>query len=65
MSRGRCKFTQADVTKAVKGAIAADVQVAGVEVDAGGRIRIIVGKPANVPNGHANEWDIVYEPTFT
>jgi hypothetical protein len=65
MSRGPQRFKQADVTKAVKGAIAAGVQVAGVEVDACGRIRVIVGNPAGAPNGHANEWDSVYEPTST
>jgi hypothetical protein len=45
MSRGRCTFKQGDVTRMVKGVIAAGVDVMRVEVDADGRIVIIAGKP--------------------
>jgi hypothetical protein len=62
MSRGRHRFRQSDVSKAVRGAIAAGLEVAGVEVDGDGRIRVIVGSPPTAPDRHANEWDSVYEP---
>jgi hypothetical protein len=51
MSRGRCKFTQADVTKAVRAVIAAGVDVREVMVDANGAIRVIVGKVETPPLG--------------
>jgi hypothetical protein len=65
MSRGPLRFKQADVTRAVRAATAAGVEVREVVVGTDGAIRIIVGGPASAPNGHANEWDSVYEPTST
>jgi hypothetical protein len=38
-------FTQADVKRAVKGAVAAGINVARVEVDKHGKIVVIAGKP--------------------
>jgi hypothetical protein len=64
MARAPSKFRQGDVTRAVKGAIAAGVQVREVLVDTDGRIRVIAGKSGIVPIG-TNEWDDVYEPTPT
>jgi hypothetical protein len=52
-------FRQADVTRAVKAVVAAGVDIARVEVDRAGTIRIITVKAE--PNGKAseevNEWD--------
>jgi hypothetical protein len=45
MARGACKFTQADVARALKGAKAAGVDVGRVEIDKDGKIVVVVGKP--------------------
>jgi hypothetical protein len=63
MARAPSKFRQGDVTRAVKGAIAAGVEAREVMVDIDGKIRVIAGKPANAAHGpHLNEWDSIYEP---
>jgi hypothetical protein len=63
MARAPSKFRQGDVTRAVKGAIAAGVEVREVLVDTDGRIRVIAGRgPVIAINGRAeetNEWDAV------
>jgi len=43
MSRGPCTFRQSDLTKAVKGVVAAGVNVARVEIDQSGKIVIMTG----------------------
>ncbi len=43
--RGPNAFKQHDVTRAIKAAKAAGVDVAGVEIDKDGKIHVIVGKP--------------------
>jgi hypothetical protein len=56
--RAPSTFRQADVTKAVKAVAAAGVDIARVEIDKTGTIRIITLKAE--PNGQgreANEWD--------
>jgi hypothetical protein len=58
MSRAPSKFRQNDVTRAVKAVAAAGVDIARVEIDKTGTIRIITLKAE--PNGQgreANEWD--------
>jgi hypothetical protein len=45
MARSPSRFRQGDVTRAVKGAIAAGVEVREVLVDTDGKIRVIAGKP--------------------
>jgi hypothetical protein len=59
MGRGPCIFKQGDVTRAVKGARAAGVEVQRIEIDKDGRIVIVAGEPEE--NGEAtkgqNEWD--------
>jgi hypothetical protein len=45
MARGPLKITQGDVTRIVKGVVAAGVDVMRVEVDTDGRIKVIAGKP--------------------
>jgi hypothetical protein len=61
MSRGPLRFKQTDVTRAVRACRAAGVEIREVVVDASGAIRVIVGAPPPTPNGHANEWDTVYD----
>lgn len=56
MARGAQTFKQADVTKAVKGAVAAGIEVARVEIDRDGKIVLIAGQP---PSPTQNEWDAV------
>jgi hypothetical protein len=48
MARAPSKFTQGDITRAVKGVVAAGVDVMRVEVDASGRIIVIAGKPGKI-----------------
>ena len=48
MARAPSKFRQGDITRAVKGAIAAGVEVREVLVDTDGKIRVIAGKPENI-----------------
>lgn len=57
MARGPCTFRQRDVTKAVKAVVAAGCEVARAEIDSGGKIIVIVGKPADATG--RNEWDEV------
>ena len=61
MSRGSCRFTQRDVTKAVKAVVAAGVQVAKVEVDRSGKIIVVAAgnerESAEDSRGEVNPWD--------
>lgn len=41
MSRGKTRFTQADVARALKAAEAASFEVGAVEIDNDGKIRIL------------------------
>jgi hypothetical protein len=44
--RGRSRYRHSEVTRLLKGAIAAGLRVVGVEADAEtGRLRVLVGKP--------------------
>ncbi len=64
MARAPSRFRQGDVTRAVKGAVAAGVEVREVMVDIDGRIRVFAAKPA-ISGMPKNEWDAVYESTPT
>ena len=57
MSRGPQTVRQRDVTKAVKGVVAAGVQVARVEVDKSGKIVVVVGETGKAEATDRNEWD--------
>jgi hypothetical protein len=62
MSRARSRFTQADIAKAVKAAIAAGLEIARVQIAADGTITIVTGKSAEQQQGHqCNEWDRVLD----
>jgi hypothetical protein len=59
-SRAPSAFKQRDLTKAVKAMLVAGVDIARVEIDRAGTIRIIMMKAE--PNGQSreeNEWDDV------
>jgi hypothetical protein len=60
MARRTLKFRQQDVTRALKGTVAAGVDVSRVEIDKDGTIVIVAGKPTEVgENDGASEWDKV------
>ena len=63
MARAPSKFRQGDITRAVKGAIAAGVEIREVRVDTDGKIRVIASKPNVEHAQHLNEWDDVYDAT--
>ncbi len=49
------RFNQADLTRAVKGATAAGMKVARIEIDADGKIVLVSGDAA--PMGPASDFD--------
>lgn len=51
------RFKQVDLTRALKGAQKAGMQVGRIEIDPSGRIVIV--SDASAPVGGANEWDEV------
>jgi hypothetical protein len=59
MPRAPCIFRQRDLTRAIKGARAAGIDVACIEVDKDGRIIILPTQSAAVPETARNEWDEV------
>jgi hypothetical protein len=57
MANRPASFRQADVTRAIKAARKAGIEIARVEVDNGGKITIIVGKPSETSNEtEPNDW---------
>jgi hypothetical protein len=59
MSRGTQTFRQGDVTKALKGAQNAGLEVQRVEIEAG-KIIVFAGRPDSRSLGRSvNEWDDV------
>ena len=59
MARGPATFKQADVTRALRGAVAAGVEVQRIEIDKTGKIVVVTGKPERVPVSNINDWDEV------
>ncbi len=62
MSRRPSKFRQTDLTRALKGARAAGVEIARVEIDNDGRIVVVAALPTDGNgdvSGERNEWDAV------
>jgi hypothetical protein len=57
MSRGRQAFRQSDISRAMKAAQAAGAEVAAIEIDQDGRIKIVIGKPTDEPAARPNPWD--------
>ena len=52
----RTRFTQADITRAFKGATAAGVVVQRVEIDPDGKVIVFPENGSGAPAG-ANDWD--------
>jgi hypothetical protein len=59
MPRAPCIFRQRDVTRAIRGARAAGVEVARIELDKEGRIVIVPAQTATTSEAKRNEWDEV------
>jgi hypothetical protein len=59
MARGPATFKQADVTRALRGTVAAGVDVQRIEIDKTGKIVVVTGKPERVPVSNINDWDEV------
>lgn len=59
MARGKLTFRQSDLTRALKAARAAGVEVARVEVDATGKITIVTGKAPETAGDDrgGDQWD--------
>jgi hypothetical protein len=59
MARGAHTFKQGDVTKALKAAAAAGIDVGRVEIDRDGKIIVIVAEPASASDSdHETSADI-------
>lgn len=54
MANTQAPFKQVDVTRAVKGAVAAGLSVGRVEIDRSGKIVVVM---ANNATSEINEWD--------
>jgi hypothetical protein len=63
LARARLTFRQTDVTRAIKAARAAGVEIARVELDRQGNIVIIPGKASAVIE--RNEWDEILNGTHS
>ena len=61
MARAASAFRQSDLTKAIKAATAAGVNIARVEIDKDGKIVIITANTPTQPGDgrEANEWDAI------
>jgi len=61
MARSRGTFRQQDVTRALRGAAAAGVNIARVEIDKMGKIVIVTGSASDARGDgrEGNEWDSV------
>jgi hypothetical protein len=51
MARGNLKFRQTDLTRALKAARAAGLEVARIEMDTDGRPVLVIGKPESRVTG--------------
>ncbi len=59
MPRAPCNFRQRDLTRAIKGARAAGIDVARIEIEKDGKIVILPAQLAATPETGGNEWDEV------
>ena len=57
MARGRLRFMQTDLKRALRGASAAGRPVQRFEIDREGKIVVIFGKPEGREGLGDNEWD--------
>lgn len=56
----RTAFREADVSRAIKGALKAGLPVLRVEIDRDGKIVVLIGEP-HPANRSRNEWDEVLQ----
>jgi hypothetical protein len=59
MTRAPSTFRQQDVTKAIKAVTRAGVNIARIEIDAMGKIVIILAEGTDAERGEENAWDRV------
>lgn len=59
MARGKLSFKQRDVTRAIKGAAAAGVDIGSVQIDRDGKIVIVPASQVSIQE--PNEWDQLCE----
>jgi len=59
MARGNLKFRQTDLTRTLKAARAAGLEVARIEMDKDGRPVLVIGKLESQA-AECNEWDELY-----
>jgi hypothetical protein len=62
LSRRPCIFRQTDLTRAVKAALAAGIEIQRIEIDRDGKIVVVAGKLPESPGegeDQCNEWDMV------
>ncbi len=65
MTRAACTFREADVRRAIRAVTAAGLEVARVEIEPGGKIIVVAGKPsAESKTEEKNPWDRMFEPGF-
>jgi hypothetical protein len=58
MARGPCTFKKRDVTRALRAAVAAGIEVQRIEIDREGKIVVVAGKPQEpADENRGNEWD--------
>jgi hypothetical protein len=57
VSRGAARFTQRDLTKAVRAVVAAGMTVTEIRVDKDGARIVVVPEPGKVAASEGNEWD--------
>jgi hypothetical protein len=57
MPRSPCTFRQSELTRALKGAQAAGIEINRIEIDQDGRIIMLLGTPTAAPLEEPNEWD--------
>lgn len=55
--RGKSRFTQADVTRVIRAAMAAQLRIAAVRIEPDGTILVIPGTPSLVAVSELNPWD--------
>jgi hypothetical protein len=58
MSRAKCAFTKAAISRAVRAVVDAGVPVTRVEVDGTGKIIVFVGKPGEQTGIETNDFDV-------
>lgn len=56
-ARGRSRFTEADVSRAIRAVKREQIPIACVRIEPDGTILIVPGPPQDVQPSEVNEWD--------